>query len=579
MVQAIAQLLHPGGIEISMEGGVSAAAARTADALRAESITLFEPTFVVGTKMARVDILRKRPGCLELIEIKAKSIDSSKPGDPFRGSRGRIRPEWQPYLEDVAYQTHILTELFPGIAIEPALCLVDQAKSTSIDAVFRCFELIREPQPNGSHSRRPIVRFTGDVETLRKDHFLTTISVRAEVDELLPEIAAEADRFAASATASTKLPAEIGVHCRDCEYRVGDGLGTGNSRSGFRECWGALADESPHILEYYCASGIGGRTNPLVNRLVRQGRVSLFDIAESDLVKVNGDVGPTARRQQIQREYTSRNEEFFGPTLGRRLRSHAFPLHFVDFETSRIAVPYHAGMRPYSQVCFQWSCHTLAGPEGTFQHTDWINTQDAYPNIQFARSLKNHLGTSGTIYTWSSHERSALADIVSQMHEYGIKDDEFRDWLTVTIAGGGLQIVDLCELAKKDYFHPEMRGRLSIKYVLPAVWRQNATLHQHPEFARYFQRDDTGAVLNPYQTLPALPFGDGGALRDEVIVDGVGAMRAYQELLYGESQWDAVQKAQWTELLQQYCRLDTAAMAMVWTHWRQNTQCSRAGSI
>ena len=572
MVQAIAQLLHPGGIEISMEGGVDAAAARTADALRAETVTLFEATFVSGAKMARVDILRKLRGHIELIEVKAKSVDSSQPGDAFRGSRGRIRPEWKPYLEDVAYQTHILTELFPGVAIEPALCLVDQAKSTNIDTIFRCFELTRDPQPNGAPQGRPTVRFTGDAEALRQDHFLTTISVRAEVDEMLPEIAADAERFAASVTASTKLPANIGVHCRSCDYRLAKDADRTDPRNGYRECWGALADESPHLLEYYCASGIGGRATPLINDLVGRGRANLADVEESDLVKSNGEVGPTARRQQIQREYTLRNEEFFGPALGSTVRGHAFPLHFLDFETSRIAVPYHAGMRPYSQVCFQWSCHTLHHPEGTFEHHDWINTRDVYPNIEFARSLMSHLGTSGTIYTWSAHERSALADIVRQMHEYGTRDGALRDWLTATVAGNGMDIVDLCAVAKTDYFHPQMRGRLSIKYVLPAIWGQNTALHRHPEFARYLRRDVDGNVINPYLTLPALPCGSAENAADEVITDGVAAMRAYQELLYGASRSDRAKKEQWTQLLRQYCRLDTCAMAIIWTHWMQNTR-------
>lgn len=571
MVEAIARLLRPGGIEMGAELDVYTAAAQTKEALALENVTIFEATFVSGSKMARVDILTKRPGRLDLVEVKAKSIDSSSARDPFRGVRGKITPEWRPYLEDVAYQTHLLEELFPDLAIEPALCLVDQAKSTSIDSIFRCFEITRPPAVEGARTGRPTVRFTGNIDELRKSHFLAIIGVRAEVDELIPEVAAEADRFATSLTPLGKLPAQIGVHCRGCEYRIMNGPGT-DPRNGFRECWGALADESPHLLDYYCASGIGGRTNPLVDTLVRRGRAKLADIEESDLVKVNGEVGPTARRQQIQREYTLRDEEFFGPTLSSTLKAHAYPLHFVDFETSRIAVPYHAGMRPYSQVAFEWSCHTIREPNGPLEHSDWINTRDAYPSVEFARALKSRLGAGGTIYTWSRHERSTLADILRQMDEYDIRDDELRDWLEATVGCQGVEMVDLCALAKTDYFHPKMRGRLSIKYVLPAVWRQNLTLHQHPDFTQYFRRDANGAILNPYETLPPLPFGSDDASSDEVITDGVGAMRAYQELLYGASRSDQEQKQQWTQLLRQYCRLDTHAMAIIWMHWVQNTR-------
>jgi len=54
---------------------------------------------------------------------------------------------------------------------------------------------------------------------------------------------------------------------------------------------------------------------------------------------------------------------------------------------------------------------------------------------------------------------------------------------------------------------------------------------------------------------------------EEPVREGAGAMRAYQEMLYGVSRHNEQLKAQWHRLLLQYCELDTAAMVMVWTHW------------
>ena len=34
------------------------------------------------------------------------------------------------------------------------------------------------------------------------------------------------------------------------------------------------------------------------------------------------------------------------------------PIHCIDFETSRLALLYHRGMRPYGLVTFQWIAHT-----------------------------------------------------------------------------------------------------------------------------------------------------------------------------------------------------------------------------
>jgi hypothetical protein len=44
-----------------------------------------------------------------------------------------------------------------------------------------------------------------------------------------------------------------------------------------------------------------------------------------------------------------------------------------DNETTAIAVPYHAGMHPYEQVAFQWSCHRLDSPDSQLAHAEWIN--------------------------------------------------------------------------------------------------------------------------------------------------------------------------------------------------------------
>jgi hypothetical protein len=90
---------------------------------------------------------------------------------------------------------------------------------------------------------------------------------------------------------------------------------------------------------------------------------------------------------------------------------------------------------------------------------------------------------------------------------------------------------------------------------------------------KYYKRASNGKIMNPYDTLPALPFGNPDDDSEEegetedVVREGAGAMRAYQEMLYGVSRDDDSIKEYWRRLLLQYCELDTAAMAIVWTHW------------
>lgn len=188
------------------------------------------------------------------------------------------------------------------------------------------------------------------------------------------------------------------------------------------------------------------------------------------------------------------------------------------------------------------------------------------------------LGEHGSFLMWSHRENSVLNDIRRQMQRYRYSNPQLEHWLDVVPKHDGnasSSMVDMCDLAKRYYFHPKMKGRLSLKYVMPAIWESNEALHQLPEFAKYYRREN-GRLINPYDTLLSLPFGnpEEEVEGDEVVTEGTGAMRAYQEMLYGASRNDEALKEQWRRLLLQYCELDTAAMVIVWRHWNHGRQVS-----
>jgi hypothetical protein len=83
-----------------------------------------------------------------------------------------------------------------------------------------------------------------------------------------------------------------------------------------------------------------------------------------------------------------------------------------------VAIPYHARMRPYEQVAFQWSCHTIREKDGNLEHTEWINVVDAFPNFAFAEALVEQLGERGSFLMWSLHENTILNGIREQMRRY-----------------------------------------------------------------------------------------------------------------------------------------------------------------
>jgi hypothetical protein len=158
-----------------------------------------------------------------------------------------------------------------------------------------------------------------------------------------------------------------------------------------------------------------------------------------------------------------------------------------------------------------------------------------------------------------------LKDIVEQARRYREEDPELADWVEGLIDDTDGRILDLNRVTLKNYFHPEMKGKTSLKAVLPAVWNNHRELHEIPWLSQYVSYEADGhKVLDPYKTLAKIEI----AGQAEVVQEGTGAMRAYQHMMYGKGreEGDAVREG-WRKLLLQYCKLDTIAMLVVWTYW------------
>jgi hypothetical protein len=566
MVEAIARALYPDGCEVSAASNEPPAEATRRLLNAADRVDLFEPVFEHEGCMVRVDILSKRGDTIDLIEIKAKSFDSQEDGaSPFRGKRGGISSDWLEYLQDLAFQTAVVRgALGRGVKVVPRLCVVDKAKTCNDDSIFTKINLI--PRPDREFGL-PSATYTGNPADIAKQHFLAFLDATDEVAELLADAGSEGvgatrDRLVNAIRSGTlrDLPIVLGVECKKCEYR---GAATADSpKDGFRECWGTLGDGDPHLLDLFRVDLLGGKGGRAVPELLRKGICTVRDIP----LDVIASESSTGMRQRAQVASVRSGKEWRGEGLATALAAIKPPLHFVDFETSRMAVPYHAGMHPYEQIAFQFSCHTLASPDASdLAHRDWINLDDRWPNVEFAQALRDAIGDTGLMLTWSDHEKSALKEIREQILTYGKGPKDLADWLgPLTIAHGeGGRIVDLYDICRLNYLHPSMGGKTSVKAVLKAIWEGNDALHDHPWFADYLCRKD-GKVLSPYEALEATDVGGGQSV---VVRDGTGAMRAYQDMVYGLRRGDAAYRDACKGSLLRYCKLDTLAMVMVWVHW------------
>ena len=107
-----------------------------------------------------------------------------------------------------------------------------------------------------------------------------------------------------------------------------------------------------------------------------------------------------------------------------------------------------------------------------------------------------------------------------------------------------------------------MKGSNSIKAVLAALWATDPTLRaQHHEL----MGRDAAADRIPYEALPPAPVSG----EVEAIREGTAAMRAYERIQFDAALRDGSAREAWGALLREYCKLDTAAMVLIWEHWRR----------
>ena len=572
MVEQLAKLRHPAAVELPTTGSVTAAAAQTAAVLAAPRITLHEATLLHGRRMARVDILERDGDRFRLIEVKAKVYDRTMAErETKHGGNGlfwkvrerELMSDWRPYLEDVTYQVLILEALFPDADVEPVLCLLDPAARCTTEGLPTHFT-VRRDEATGFLA----VDFTGDRALAAQEALLIEVPVREEVDALRAEVAERTAALVALYEPEMQRAAPTLTHrCRDCEYRVED------DRSGFHECWGPLADVTPSILELYQVGRLkDADKRPLVEGMLATGQASLHDVPDAAL----GD-GKIAARQRLQIRHTAARTAHYDERLDVAVARVRYPLHFIDFETARLAIPWHRGMRPYGQVAFQWSCHTQREPGGAFEHREWLFLDPGWPNADFARALRAAVGDDGTILTWAHHEASVLTDVARELATIDEGDADLAAWLADAVRPLDVdgpetwregRMLDLCKLTKAAFYHPGMKGSNSIKAVLAALWSTDPTLRaQHGEL----MGREAAADRSPYDALPPAPVS--GSI--EAIREGTAAMRAYERIQFDAALRDGAAREGWGALLREYCKLDTAAMVLIWEHWRRAVAARR----
>ena len=279
-------------------------------------------------------------------------------------------------------------------------------------------------------------------------------------------------------------------------------------------------------------------------------------------------------------------------------KTFVYPLHFIDFETSAVAIPFNKDRKPYEQIAFQFS-HHIVYEDGTIEHKgQWLNSEvGVFPNFEFVRALKAELNLDkGSIFRYATHENSILNAIYRQLKESNEGDrEELCSWIqeiTKSVSStadkweGDRNMIDLRDCVLRFYYSPSTNGSNSIKDILPAILNSSDFLkdkYRKPIYGDeikslnflnqiWIEFDELDRVINPYKKLDPLfkdvdqDLLDSLISEDDIeIADGGAAMTAYARMQFtqmGNEERKLIQQS-----LLKYCELDTLAMVMIYEHW------------
>lgn len=579
---------------------------KTNDFLEQENVVIYEAAFKFESFFIRTDILVKKGNDIELIEVKAKSYD---PFDEhlFIGKRGGLVSSWKAYLFDVAFQQFVMQKSRPTWNIKSFLMMANKRKEAKIDGLNQLFRISKE-----AGNRTGIIKRIDSIEEIGEGVLgrIDISSIVHNIQEGKYKALSEMD-FKESIKAFSEYYKEDKKFnypvsfkaCKNCEFRTTTEEETEGFKSGFKECWSEQKGFTPKHFEKPMLFEIGGYTSTSGQKLFDSDQYFMDEITEDDLnVKVEGGKMSSSERKWIQVEKVINQDDssyILREELKEEMDSWNFPLHFIDFETSTVPLPFHKGRKPYEQISFQFSHHKVS-ENGTIDHaSEYINFEaGVFPNFDFIRALKESLGSDeGTVFKFATHENTILNAIWEQLNDSNETDKKELQLFIQEISHnkrdsaikwkGSRDMVDMCELVKKYYYNPLTKGSNSIKQVLPAALKSSKFLQNKYTkplgeigiSSKNFSPNhiwisaENGEIKSPYKVLPPLFEGwteeqlDSTISELEGVSDGGAALTAYGKLQYTDMIEN--ERLALRDSLLKYCELDTLAMVMIWEHFKE----------
>ena len=197
--------------------------------------------------------------------------------------------------------------------------------------------------------------------------------------------------------------------------------------------------------------------------------------------------------------------------IKKELKSIVFPAYYLDFETMMTCLPLYRDVAPYAQIPTQYSIHVCSQVGNITEHKEYLADPAKDCRRELAERMIEDCGKKGSVIVYfASFEIGRIKEMIKW----------FPD-LEKELQGIIERIVDLHEIVRNFYYHPEFHGSTSIKVTLP--------------------------VMVPDMSYEGMN-----------IADGSSAMAVFANMAKGKYETEEI--GQLRQDLLEYCKLDTLAM-------------------
>ncbi len=245
-------------------------------------------------------------------------------------------------------------------------------------------------------------------------------------------VGTQIDQFLTMIDQSESPQASYGkTKCGDCEFN--------------RSCWGDEPEDSIihlpfiHTAKLEALEALGVKRIPQIP--------GDFNLSRSQTAALEAYSHP--RGKLVERE-----------PLEQWLESLVYPISYLDFETWNPCVPPFDEMSPYTQIPFQYSIHIQEKRDGPLIHCPFLAEATGDPRPKLIEQLVGDIKPTGSIVV---HHASFESGRIRELADFSpTHANELMAMLD--------RIVDT-EIPFKGnwYVHPGLKGRSSIKVVLPTL--------------------------------------------------------------------------------------------------------------